>query len=313
MEAPKTSVFEHTLQPAGFEAVFQHPLPGELCWYDCHPLPSDVPPVSMPLNCPEGRVKQWRLHGKFCSWSCCRSYNFEFMHDSRCSDRDTWIMTLAYQVKFKVTQGGSNSGHHRRLDIPQARGTFMRSRVDIPFAQPRLRLRAFGGDLTIEKFREPVNPSDHFVPVLIAENARILQTSNLDDIYQQETVDQLKKQREWALRIEPENCRLAMHARAGDIVRPLPSVDSLRERAKLPLLGTRHFMAPFDPATERSPMEEKMTAPKPKRGFFASSQLNIQLTTAPVPALSHPGGRAPPTHATSLPPSMRPGKRAKKS
>ena len=303
MEAPKHEpLFEYLLRPSGYEAVFQKPLPTELCWYDCHPLPTDVAPVSMPMNCPPNHKVPWRLFGKFCSWSCCRSYNFEFMHDSRCSDRDTWIAVLAYQIKHKVgmdEESKVRGGHYHRSTVAvDGRGS-MRMRTDLTFAMPRLRLIAFGGDLTIEKFRAPVVASDHLIPILVVENARIHQTSDLEDIYAQHRTEQLREQRERALRIEPESCRLAMHVRSNEpLPKPLPAVDVVRERAKLPMISARHAMLPFDPSTERSDMEEKLNAPKRQRGFFAATQLSIPLTTAPVPRLED----GTPAEASKTPP-----------
>jgi hypothetical protein len=307
--------FEHELRPKGFETVFTKPCPMEMCWYDCHPLPENVPPVSMPLNCPNQTKMAWRLYGKFCSWACCRSYNFEFMHDSRCAERDTWILHLAYQVRHNVGLDTEKEGNHYHRSILRKDGRgCMRMRIDIPYAMPRLRLQAFGGDLTIEKWREPVVADDHFIPIVLVENARIMESSDLDDMYEQQKVDMLKEQRESALRIEPESCRLAMHVRHQVPPKPLPSVDIMRDRAKLPSISVRHAMTPFDPATERSVLEDKMTAPKAKRGFFAQSQLHIPLTTTPVPQLSLPGAPPPDAPPSSAPVSIKTAmKRAQKS
>jgi len=144
--------------------------------------------------------------------------------------------------------------------------------------------------MTIEHFRAPVLAKDHLQVCLLEGQAQVFQSSNVDDMYVQEEQERARQKETLALRIEPECCRLIMHARKTDpnlpLPRPLPSSEEMRERAKLPFLQQNHLMVPFDPASERSPLEEKMNQPKAKRGFFAASQLHIPLTTAPVPVLT---------------------------
>ena len=95
------------------------------CWWCCHSF--DGIPLSMPYKYDEKRNKFHTL-GIFCSWSCMKSYTID---------------------KYGVNKGGLICGN-----IVMMRRKMFNQLGHVKPAPNRFRLVEFGGDLTIEKFRE---------------------------------------------------------------------------------------------------------------------------------------------------------------
>jgi len=95
------------------------------CWWCCHPFEGKF--LEMPYKHDERRNKFYTA-GHFCSWSCMKTYAID---------------------KYGCNRGGLICGNMvmMRRQIFNKIGTIKR-------APHRERLDVFGGDLTIEKFRE---------------------------------------------------------------------------------------------------------------------------------------------------------------
>lgn len=99
-----------------------------LCWHCCHPF--DTIPVSFATSIRQ-REKgvEWTMKGVYCSVECCRRH----LCESAAYNTPTLLMRL-YDFAEKVLG----------IDRPE----------DTQVAPPREALRAFGGTLTIEEFRQ---------------------------------------------------------------------------------------------------------------------------------------------------------------
>lgn len=95
------------------------------CWWCCHEFVST--PLSMPFRYDERRNK-FHTSGSFCSWSCMKSYAIE---------------------KYGLTKGGLICGN-----IVMMRKKMFNQIGPVKPAPNRFRLKEFGGDMTIEEFRE---------------------------------------------------------------------------------------------------------------------------------------------------------------
>lgn len=95
-----------------------------LCWHCCHPF--DTIPIPLPIQYTE-RGDKWTYVGNFCSWGCAKAYNTDSGH-VRVGERGMLLSRLKFRVFGKY--------------IPT-----------IP-SPPRQCLRAFGGTMTIEEFRD---------------------------------------------------------------------------------------------------------------------------------------------------------------
>lgn len=97
---------------------------GELCWHCCHAF--DGEPVPLPVSY-DPETDEFAVVGRFCSFPCMKAYNSQ-----RASyKKDTNVVTISL---FALRYFGE--------------------RMRVPCAPPRQRLRAFGGDLSIDAFRE---------------------------------------------------------------------------------------------------------------------------------------------------------------
>lgn len=94
-----------------------------LCWHCCHPF--DGPPLPMPIK-HDDRRDIFHVVGTFCSWACMKRHNLDCGSYAR--HVNATLITL-----FKRRCTGELGG--------------------IQAAPPRLALRAFGGDMTLEQFR----------------------------------------------------------------------------------------------------------------------------------------------------------------
>lgn len=95
------------------------------CWWCCHSF--DGIPLNMPYKHDELRNKFYTA-GNFCSWSCMKSYTID---------------------KYGVNKGGLICGN-----IVMMRRKMFNKLGHVKPAPNRFRLVQFGGDLTIEQFRE---------------------------------------------------------------------------------------------------------------------------------------------------------------
>ncbi len=95
------------------------------CWWCCHDF--DTTPLSMPFRHDERRNKFYTA-GHFCSWSCMKSYAID---------------------RYGLTKGGLISGN-----IVMMRKKMYNQIGPVKPAPNRFKLKEFGGDLTIDVFRE---------------------------------------------------------------------------------------------------------------------------------------------------------------
>ena len=120
------------------------------CWWCCHDF--ETTPLSLPYRHDEKRNK-FHTSGNFCSWSCMKSYAID---------------------KYGLSRGGLICGN-----IVMMRRKMFDQIGHVKPAPGRYRLKEFGGDLTIEAFREnltcDVKPPakidtepmiDHIIPVI---------------------------------------------------------------------------------------------------------------------------------------------------
>ena len=97
------------------------------CWWCCHPF------ENIPLKLPYGyddRRDTFKTLGHFCSWSCMKTYALE---------------------TYGINRGGIICGH---IILMRKKMTGEGITKMVKPAPKRQRLQVFGGDLTIEKFRE---------------------------------------------------------------------------------------------------------------------------------------------------------------
>lgn len=115
------------------------------CWWCCHDFESDS--LALPTKHDERRNK-FVVAGKFCSWSCMKTYAVETYGLSKGSIMCGNIVMLRKALYGKIGR--------------------------IKPAPKRQRLIEFGGDLTIEKFREnadlDTNPNTDVVQELEVDN-----------------------------------------------------------------------------------------------------------------------------------------------
>lgn len=95
------------------------------CWWCCHPF--DGTPLSMPYKYYD-RLNTFRIAGTFCSWSCMKTYALDTYGVNRGS------IICGNMIMMRRKQYGKLGG--------------------IRPAPKRQRLVEFGGDLTIDAFRE---------------------------------------------------------------------------------------------------------------------------------------------------------------
>jgi hypothetical protein len=99
----------------------------KLCWHCCHAF--DGPPLPMPTRY-DDRLDVFHVCGTFCSWSCMKAYNLDA--SSYLSKVNSNIISLFY----------------KRCTHDNTLGAGIRP------APPRLALQAFGGDMSIDDFRQ---------------------------------------------------------------------------------------------------------------------------------------------------------------
>lgn len=95
------------------------------CWWCCHDF--DSTPLQMPSKYDDKRNK-FHTSGNFCSWSCMKSYAVD---------------------RYGINRGGIICGN-----IVMMRRKMFNKIGHVKPAPHRFRLKEFGGDLTIEAFRE---------------------------------------------------------------------------------------------------------------------------------------------------------------
>ena len=110
------------------------------CWWCCHDF--DTTPLSMPYKHDDRRNK-FHTAGNFCSWSCMKSYAIE---------------------KYGLSRGGLICGN-----IVMMRKKMYNQIGSVKLAPNRYNLKVFGGDLTIEAFRE-----NHTVDTEVPKNVEMV-------------------------------------------------------------------------------------------------------------------------------------------
>lgn len=114
-----------------------------LCHRCCHGF-STVP---VPLPQAYDRVKRiYYCKGLFCSWNCAKSYNLESTPLNGRGDRNAYISLLAYRLWVKYKVEPPSAVRLSQLD--------RYSRYNIQPSRPKECLKAFGGDVEIEKYRD---------------------------------------------------------------------------------------------------------------------------------------------------------------
>lgn len=104
--------------------AFEYPNKSDLwCWWCSHPF--DTPPRFFPTKYDEIR-KRFKVCGNFCSWGCVKSF---------------MLSDTVYSSKVSMSI--------LNLLIKSIHG----STYDIPCAPPRCMLKVFGGNMTIDEFR----------------------------------------------------------------------------------------------------------------------------------------------------------------
>jgi hypothetical protein len=93
------------------------------CWHCCHPF--DTQPLPMPIKY-DDRRDMFVVTGVFCSWSCMKTYNLE----------------SANYMKNVISM-------FIRMFIKRCTG----STAPVQPAPPRIKLRVFGGSMSIKEFR----------------------------------------------------------------------------------------------------------------------------------------------------------------
>ena len=116
------------------------------CWWCCHDFDSD--PLSLPTKHDERRNK-FIVSGKFCSWSCMKTYAIETYGLTRGSIVCGNMVMMRKAVYGKVSR--------------------------IKPAPKRQRLIEYGGDMTIEKFRENADVDRN-------PNTNVVQEPELDNV-----------------------------------------------------------------------------------------------------------------------------------
>ena len=107
------------------------------CWWCCHECAEN--PLSMPYGYDE-RTFKFSVCGHFCSWSCMKAYAID---------------------KYGVNRGSIICGN-----MVMMRRKMFNKLGGIKMAPNRHRLKQFGGDLTIEQFRENID-KDVTTPIAI--------------------------------------------------------------------------------------------------------------------------------------------------
>jgi hypothetical protein len=105
-----------------------------LCWHCCHPWQGEAIPYPFAYD---DRTKKFKVGGQFCSFECIKGYA-----------RDT--------VSVAVSGVHIMNIRHYRKVLTGRTDTFMP-------APPKIVLRAFGGNLTIEEFRKPVTNVEYTI------------------------------------------------------------------------------------------------------------------------------------------------------
>lgn len=129
------------------------------CWWCCHAHES--PSLSMPYKYDDRRNK-FHTAGNFCSWSCMKSYAID---------------------KYGVSRGGIICGN-----IVMMRRKMFNQLTHVQPAPNRFKLGVFGGDMTIESFRENATRDDtppnviQTVPMVENLIPPVVNTKRMDDI-----------------------------------------------------------------------------------------------------------------------------------
>jgi len=107
----------------------------KLCWHCCHPIPKECKTLQYPYKLLSSG--QFQVGGQFCSWECIKGHGRD--HMSR-------VLSGVHQLNIR---------HYRKMITGLADPV-------IP-APPKMVLKAFGGHLDIEEFRNPTSKKDYVI------------------------------------------------------------------------------------------------------------------------------------------------------
>lgn len=166
------------------------------CWWCCHDF--DTTPLSMPVRHDERR-NTFHTSGNFCSWSCMKSFAID---------------------KHGLTKGGLICGN-----IVMMRKKMFNQIGPVKPAPNRFRLKEFGGDMTIEEFRENQTMDDEKPKVIETQTYEenvvpfVSNTKRLDEIKNANTGNNaLKLKRTKPLKRSHNNLESAL----GLVITPKP-------------------------------------------------------------------------------------------
>ncbi|AAR26970.1 FirrV-1-I5 [Feldmannia irregularis virus a] len=113
------------------------------CHNCCHPF--EGVPVPLPYFYDE-RKQVYFCSGSFCSWQCAKAYNIQLPVSSGKGNRNMYISLLAHKTWVKIMSKTSHGVPHESLK------TYAFTKIDP--APPRETLHMFGGNKTIQQYRE---------------------------------------------------------------------------------------------------------------------------------------------------------------
>lgn len=113
------------------------------CHNCCHSF--EGIPVPLPYVYDE-RKKVYFCSGSFCSWQCAKAYNIQLPVTSGKGNRNMYIALLAHKTWAKIMSKTSPQISNENLQLY--------AYTSIHPAPPRETLRMFGGDKTIEEYRQ---------------------------------------------------------------------------------------------------------------------------------------------------------------
>lgn len=135
-------------------------------------------PVPLPIHKDEMR-NIYYCSGNFCSWQCSKAFNLRETSAAGRGNRNMYISILAYRMWVKILK-----------DKPDMHGkmkSFCYYKIDP--ARPRFELKDFGGNLTIEEYREGfcgVLPPEHLIietsPLLTLRKMAVVPFIDTDNV-----------------------------------------------------------------------------------------------------------------------------------
>jgi hypothetical protein len=232
-------------------SIFKKPLETQHCWYDTCTLPTDRPPVSLPLRY-NVQTDQWEFEGTYCCWACAKRYNHDYKKgDPLRTEREGWINQLALRLGY-ITHAQT-----------------------VPYALPRESLAIYGGTLSIEQFRQQPesilnryslrkwNPM--FIPLVEIERGIIHDPSPLANVLVNKDLKRSKPK----LSIKSYPKRMVVHTKDEMTIHPcmdIPPLEDLQRVLCLPNTTPESSFAHMMPVTKTvAPSVHLPVAIVPKR------------------------------------------------